>query len=448
LDPKQAEGDAGPATLPRHGASRVTDAPAERAAENIWTSLRRRKVVQWGLAYAAGAWALLEVLGFATDAFAWPAITKPLAMLGLAVGLPIVVALAWYHGDRGQQRVTGHELAVLTLLLFLGGGLLWLYAKRSAPTASTVAAVNPAPTLAATDARPSIAVLPFENRSREADDVFFVDGIHDDILTQLSKVSALRVISRTSVEQFRDTKLPMKAIAEQLGVARILEGGVQRAGERVRIHVQLIDAASDAHLWAKKYARELTAANIFAIQTEIATAIAGELKATLTPAERARAKIVPTQNLAAWEAYQLGKQLMAKRSSAGIGDAQLRGAGPRSEVRACSRRTGGHTDSAVALQARATGIDPCPRGEGSVSSTGGPWRTPRAPGRRSRSSASPRIPTRGRRSSRSSRCWVALSDAVNPKMPKSDGQPTFGPSGHRWSAGSAGKLAQGQGRTS
>jgi TolB-like protein len=300
----------------------VTDAPAERAAENIWTSLRRRKVVQWGLAYAAGAWALLEVLGFATDAFAWPAITKPLAMLGLAVGLPIVVALAWYHGDRGQQRVTGHELAVLTLLLFLGGGLLWLYAKRSAPTASTVAAVNPAPTLAATDARPSIAVLPFENRSREADDVFFVDGIHDDILTQLSKVSALRVISRTSVEQFRDTKLPMKAIAEQLGVARILEGGVQRAGERVRIHVQLIDAASDAHLWAKKYARELTAANIFAIQTEIATAIAGELKATLTPAERARAKIVPTQNLAAWEAYQLGKQLMAKRSSAGIGDAQ------------------------------------------------------------------------------------------------------------------------------
>ena len=88
-----------------------------------------------------------------------------------------------------------------------------------------------------------IAVLPFENRSREADDAFFVDGIHDDILTQLSKVSALRVISRTSVEQFRDTKLPMKAIADQLGVTKILEGGVQRAGDRVRINVQLIDAS-------------------------------------------------------------------------------------------------------------------------------------------------------------------------------------------------------------
>ena len=106
-------------------------------------------------------------------------------------------------------------------------------------------------------------MLPFENRSREADDAFFVDGIHDDILTQLSKVSALRVISRTSVEQFRDTKLPMNAIADQLGVTKILEGGVQRAGDRVRINVQLIDAATDAHLWAESYDRELTAANIF-----------------------------------------------------------------------------------------------------------------------------------------------------------------------------------------
>ena len=103
-------------------------------------------------------------------------------------------------------------------------------------------------------------MLPFENRSREEDDAFFVDGIHDDILTQLSKVSALRVISRTSVEQFRDTKLSMKAIADQLGVTKILEGGVQRAGDRVRVTVQLIDAATDAHLWAENYDRELSAA--------------------------------------------------------------------------------------------------------------------------------------------------------------------------------------------
>jgi TolB-like protein/Tfp pilus assembly protein PilF len=304
------------------GGRRVNDTPAEREAESTWTRLRRRKVVQWGLAYAAGAWVLLQVLGFATDTYGWPTVIAQLAMLGLTLGLPIVVTLAWYHGDRGQQRVTGPELAVLTLLLFVSGGVLWLYAQRSVPTTTTDVAVKPASPAAAIDARPSIAVLPFENRSREADDAFFVDGIHDDILTQLSKVGALRVISRTSVEQFRDTKLPMKAIADQLGVTKILEGGVQRAGARVRINMQLIDAGTDAHVWAESYDRELTAANIFAIQSEVASAIAGALEAALTPAEKARANVVPTRNLKAWEAYQLGKQRMAQRTAETLAEAE------------------------------------------------------------------------------------------------------------------------------
>ena len=88
----------------------MTDTPAERGAESTWVSLRRRKVVQWGLAYAAGAWVLLQVLGFATDTYGWPTVIAQLAMLGLTLGLPIVVTLAWYHGDRGQQRITGSEL--------------------------------------------------------------------------------------------------------------------------------------------------------------------------------------------------------------------------------------------------------------------------------------------------------------------------------------------------
>ena len=102
----------------------------------------------------------------------------------------------------------------------------------------------------------------------------------------------------------------------------ILEGGVQRAGDRVRINVQLIDATTDAHMWAETYDRELVAANIFAIQTELAAAIAGALKASLTPGEQARAKVVPTQNLEAWEAYQLGKQRMAARSTPALADAE------------------------------------------------------------------------------------------------------------------------------
>jgi len=305
----------------------MTDTPTERGEEGGWAKLRRRKVVQWGLAYAAGAWALLQVVGFATDTFDWPRLIQQFASIGLVVGLPVVLVLAWYHGDRGQQRVSGAELAILSALLLLGGGALWLYGQRNeqAPVA-TKSQTAPTAAQGSSDAsaeeRPSIAVLPFENRSRRDDDVFFVDGIHDDILTQLSKVSALKVISRTSVEQFRDTKLPTKAIAEQLGVKSILEGGVQRAGDRVRINVQLIDAESDAHLWAESYDRELTAVNIFAIQSEVAAAIAGALKATLTAGEKARIDDVPTQNLEAWESYQLGRQRLAKRTSAGFTEAE------------------------------------------------------------------------------------------------------------------------------
>src|SRR5688572_13334114 len=132
-------------------------------------------------------------------------------MLGVAVGLPIVATLAWFHGERSQQRATGRELAILTALLLVGGGLLWWYADRRAEAPASVASTSiPAPASATTDPRPSIAVLPFENRSDESKDAYFADGIHDDILTRLSKIRALKVISRTSVEQFRNAKLPVK----------------------------------------------------------------------------------------------------------------------------------------------------------------------------------------------------------------------------------------------
>ena len=285
---------------------------------SIWDRLRRRKVVQWGIAYAAGAWGLLQGLEYVTSTFDWPRQIQQLTTIGLLIGLPVALVLAWYHGDKGQQRVSRIELTIVTLLLLLGGGLFWRYQhviEQAPNTAETpglsIAATPPTPD----DFGPSIAVLPFDNRSRLEDDAFFVDGIHDDILTQLSKISALKVISRTSVEQFRGTRLPVKEIAQQLGVKSILEGGVQRGGDRVRINVQLIDAASDAHLWAETYDRELTAENIFAIQSEVAQAIAAALRTALTESEKARVDAVPTQNLQAWEAYQLGRQRMAKRTS-------------------------------------------------------------------------------------------------------------------------------------
>ena len=140
--------------------------------------------------------------------------------------------------------------------------------------------------------RPSLAVLPFQNRSTLEEDAYFVDGIHDDILTQLAKIGGLTVIARTSVEQFRDTRMPVRQIAEQLGVTTILEGGVQRAGDRVRINIQLIDATNEAHLWAETYDKQLTAVNIFAIQTEVAVAVANAMKTTLTPEQAVRVSTI------------------------------------------------------------------------------------------------------------------------------------------------------------
>ena len=138
----------------------MTDTPTERDDEGAWTKLRHRKVVQWGLAYAAGAWALLQVIGFAADAFHWPDVIKPFAMLALAIGLPIALTLAWYHGDRGEQRVTGAELAVLTLLLFLGGGVLWLYGHRRVPAPAAVSGGSFRTRLAAPRSRPRTHVPP------------------------------------------------------------------------------------------------------------------------------------------------------------------------------------------------------------------------------------------------------------------------------------------------
>jgi len=149
----------------------------------------------------------------------------------------------------------------------------------------------------------SIAVLPFANRSRSEDDAFFSDGIHDDLLTQLAKIGGLKVISRTSVMQYKGTHKTIPEIAAELGVSTILEGGIQRAGKRIRINAQLIDVTTDEHLWAETFDREMTMENIFDIQSEIARQIVTAVKGELSTTEQQALATVPTDNLDAYEAY-------------------------------------------------------------------------------------------------------------------------------------------------
>jgi TolB-like protein/Flp pilus assembly protein TadD len=182
--------------------------------------------------------------------------------------------------------------------------------------------IQPAPqageqTLPAKVPAKSIAVLPFSNLSSDPDTESFVSGLHDDLLTQLSKVHDLKVISRTSVLRYAATIQSMKEIAAELGVATIMEGGVQRAGDRVRINVQLIDSNSDEHLWAETYDRVLTTENVFDIQSEITRQITVALEAALTPAEEARLAERPTSSMPAYEAFLKSKLLEERYQSLG-----------------------------------------------------------------------------------------------------------------------------------
>jgi TolB-like protein/class 3 adenylate cyclase len=167
----------------------------------------------------------------------------------------------------------------------------------------------------------SIAVLPFDNRSRDPDNAFFTDGVQDEILTDLAKIADLKVISRTSVLQYKSgVARNLREIAQQLGVANVVEGSVQRSGNRVRVNAQLIDAHNDAHLWAQTYDRDL--ADVFAIQSEIARAIADQLQAKLSPAEKNAIEQRPTSDLTAFDQYSRAKTLILT-SSLGSGDKNL-----------------------------------------------------------------------------------------------------------------------------
>jgi serine/threonine-protein kinase len=271
--------------------------------------LKQRKLVQWAIAYVVAAFALLQGIDVVAQQFGWPEGVRRGITLGLVIGFLLTLVLAWYHGERGAQRVTGAELLVIGLVLALGGGLLWRFAvARSEEDKASVPPndQNAEPAVALSEK--SIAVLPFENLSGDQENAYFTDGVQDEILTHLAKIAGLKVISRTSVMQYKAGVVRnLREIGQQLGVAHVVEGSVQRVANRVRVNAQLIDAHNDTHLWAQSYDRDL--ADVFGIQTEIAQTIAEQLRTKISPGEQLAVAHVATRDLVANALYAQAREL-------------------------------------------------------------------------------------------------------------------------------------------
>jgi adenylate cyclase len=280
--------------------------------------LKEHKVAQWTLAYGAFAYALLHGATLLSDALEWPhAIVRVLALL-LVVGLPIAPILAWYHGVRALKRVSGSELILITLLLLIGGSLLWLYPHPSAEHTAS-ATISKAKTLAsgsgsaaAAFAPPahSIAVLPFVNMSGDAKQEYFSDGISEELLNSLSRLNDLQVVARTSSFSFKGQNVDVSTIAHKLNVGAVLEGSVRRAGNTVRITVQLINAVSGFNIWSQTYDRNLT--DILKVQSDVATSVAQQLEVKLIGDEAAKIELGGTDNAEAYDAYLRGLQAYEK----------------------------------------------------------------------------------------------------------------------------------------
>jgi len=253
--------------------------------KRFFAELKRRKVYRVAVAYIVAAWVLAQVATQIFPFFEIPNWAVRLVIIALILGFPIAVVLAWAYDitPSGIKRT-----------------------EDAAP--AEIASAGRAP-------EKSIAVLPFENLSDDRENTFFADGVHDDILSSLAKIADLKVISRTSVQQYRTGVRNLREIGETLGVAHVLEGTVRRSGNRVRVNAQLINARTDAHIWAETFDRELT--DLFAIQSELAERIVEALQANLSPREKADLQVPPTKDLQAYDLYLRARELFRW---SGIGD--------------------------------------------------------------------------------------------------------------------------------
>jgi TolB-like protein len=273
--------------------------------------LKERKLVQWAIAYVAAGFALLQGIDIVAQRFGWPESIERALIVALAIGFFVTIVLAWYHGERGAQRVTGAELMILALLLAIGGGALWKFAGTqemgSESFSGSHAAMHEKPHRPENDSDPisaphkSIAVLPFTDLSPTHDQEYFSDGMAEEILNALAKVKDLKVAGRTSSFSFKGKNDDLRVIGKALTVANVLEGSVRKQGEKVRITAQLIQAEDGYHLWSETYDGDLS--DVFALQERIARAVTEQLKLVLQGEQQQRLVSTGTSNAEAYSLY-------------------------------------------------------------------------------------------------------------------------------------------------
>ena len=299
--------------------------------ENFLAELKRRNVYKVAVVYAVVAWLLIQAASIFLPAFDAPPLVMKIFIIVIIFGFPVALIFSWafeitpegikleseIEPNKSIKRGTGRKIVAVTIALAIVAAGLFVYQRvgrdrwsRRSYDQTTENRRPGSPSLPIPDK--SIAVLPFDNLSRDPDNAYFCEGVQDEILTRLAKVADLKVISRTSTQHFKSAPENLPEIAKQLGVAHILEGSVQKAGEQVRVNVQLINAMTDAHLWADTYDRKLT--DIFAVETDIAKTVADTLQAKLSGSEKSSMAKTPTVNPEAYELYLKGRFFWNKRT--------------------------------------------------------------------------------------------------------------------------------------
>ena len=288
--------------------------------DTFFAELKRRNVYKVAVAYIVAGWALSQGIAQVFPVFDIPNWVIRLIVVLIVVGLPVALVLSWMFeitpegikrtgaADAVGQHSRGHTwiyIVIVAAAFSIGLFFLGRYSAGNKESGLPPAAAGSLP-------EKSIAVLPFDNLSRDPDNAYFAEGVQDEILTRLAKVADLKVISRTSTQHFKSAPENLRDIAKQLGVTNILEGSVQKAADQVRVNVQLINAMTDAHMWADTYDRKLT--DIFAVESEIAKTIAETLQARLTGSEKSSIAKTPTVNPEAYELYLKGRFFWNKRT--------------------------------------------------------------------------------------------------------------------------------------